>query len=186
MSVIEPIEGAHQALQALRELSGGVRLLTNTTSRSRRAVYEHLLELRFDVSLRGGAHPGRDGRAPLPRTRLPRGRRARQRGAARGSRRAREQRAGGAPAGDRCRRSRRWLHAERPQRSLPGTDGRSRARRAATQPLLAPRRRLGARCGRLRRRARVRQRDRGGDGRQAGARLLRGRVGGHRARSAAS
>jgi phospholysine phosphohistidine inorganic pyrophosphate phosphatase len=47
----QPIAGAHRALQELRELSGGVRLLTNTTSRSRRAVYEHLLELRFDVSL---------------------------------------------------------------------------------------------------------------------------------------
>ena len=33
----EPIEGAHQALLELRELSAGVRLLTNTTSRSRRA-----------------------------------------------------------------------------------------------------------------------------------------------------
>ena len=47
----QPIAGAHRALQELRELSGGVRASTNTTSRSRRAVYEHLLELRFDVSL---------------------------------------------------------------------------------------------------------------------------------------
>lgn len=47
----EPIEGAHQAFSELRELSGGVRLLTNTTSRSRRAVREHLLELGFDVAL---------------------------------------------------------------------------------------------------------------------------------------
>jgi phospholysine phosphohistidine inorganic pyrophosphate phosphatase len=47
----EPIEGAHQALIELREQSGGVRLMTNTTSRSRRAVHGHLLELGFDVSL---------------------------------------------------------------------------------------------------------------------------------------
>ena len=47
----EPIEGAHQALSELRELSGGVRLMTNTTSRSRRAVREHLLGMGFDVSL---------------------------------------------------------------------------------------------------------------------------------------
>jgi HAD superfamily hydrolase (TIGR01458 family) len=47
----EPIEGAHQALSELRELSAGVRLLTNTTSRSRRAVREHLLAMGFDVSL---------------------------------------------------------------------------------------------------------------------------------------
>jgi len=47
----EPIEGAHQAFSELRKLSAGVRLLTNTTSRSRRAVREHLLEMGFDVSL---------------------------------------------------------------------------------------------------------------------------------------
>lgn len=47
----EPIEGAHEALAELRELSGGVRLMTNTTSRSRRAVHEHLLGMGFDVSL---------------------------------------------------------------------------------------------------------------------------------------
>jgi phospholysine phosphohistidine inorganic pyrophosphate phosphatase len=47
----EPIVGAHEALSELREISGGVRLMTNTTSRSRRAVLEHLLELGFDVSL---------------------------------------------------------------------------------------------------------------------------------------
>jgi HAD superfamily hydrolase (TIGR01458 family) len=47
----EPIEGAHDALPALRELSAGVRLLTNTTSRSRREVLEHLLELGFEVTL---------------------------------------------------------------------------------------------------------------------------------------
>ena len=45
----EPIEGAHDALEALRAL-GGVRLLTNTTSRSRRNVVEHLQELGFGVS----------------------------------------------------------------------------------------------------------------------------------------
>jgi HAD superfamily hydrolase (TIGR01458 family) len=47
----EPVQGAQGALRELRELSGGVRMLTNTTSRSRREVYEHLLELGFDVSL---------------------------------------------------------------------------------------------------------------------------------------
>jgi HAD superfamily hydrolase (TIGR01458 family) len=47
----EPIEGAHQALVELRELSAGVRLMTNTTSRSRRAVREHLIGMGFDVSL---------------------------------------------------------------------------------------------------------------------------------------
>lgn len=46
----EPIPGAHEALTELRDLSGGVRLMTNTTSRSRRVVREHLLELGFDVS----------------------------------------------------------------------------------------------------------------------------------------
>jgi HAD superfamily hydrolase (TIGR01458 family) len=47
----EPIEGAHRAFAELRELSAGVRLMTNTTSRSRKAVREHLLGLGFDVSL---------------------------------------------------------------------------------------------------------------------------------------
>jgi phospholysine phosphohistidine inorganic pyrophosphate phosphatase len=47
----EPIEGAHEALLELREMSAGVRLMTNTTSRSRRAVLEHLHQLGFDVSL---------------------------------------------------------------------------------------------------------------------------------------
>jgi HAD superfamily hydrolase (TIGR01458 family) len=46
----DPIEGAHEALKELRELAGGVRLVTNTTSRSRRQVCEHLGELGFDVS----------------------------------------------------------------------------------------------------------------------------------------
>ncbi|HEY7892471.1 MAG TPA: TIGR01458 family HAD-type hydrolase [Solirubrobacteraceae bacterium] len=47
----EPIDGAHQALARLRGLSSGLRLLTNTTSRSRRAVFEHLCELGFEVRL---------------------------------------------------------------------------------------------------------------------------------------
>jgi HAD superfamily hydrolase (TIGR01458 family) len=46
----EPIEGAHEALSELRRMSGGIRLLTNTTSRSRRAVLEHLVQLGFDVA----------------------------------------------------------------------------------------------------------------------------------------
>jgi phospholysine phosphohistidine inorganic pyrophosphate phosphatase len=47
----EPIAGAHEAFSELRELSAGVRLMTNTTSRSRRAVREHLLQMGFDVAL---------------------------------------------------------------------------------------------------------------------------------------
>jgi phospholysine phosphohistidine inorganic pyrophosphate phosphatase len=46
----EPIEGAREALEELRGL-GGLRLVTNTTSRSRRAVFEHLLELGFQAEL---------------------------------------------------------------------------------------------------------------------------------------
>jgi phospholysine phosphohistidine inorganic pyrophosphate phosphatase len=45
----EPIAGAHQALGELRELGAGMRLVTNTTSRSRRQVCEHLGELGFDI-----------------------------------------------------------------------------------------------------------------------------------------
>jgi HAD superfamily hydrolase (TIGR01458 family) len=47
----EAIAGAQAALGELRDASAGVRLVTNTTSRSRRAVHEHLLELGFDVTL---------------------------------------------------------------------------------------------------------------------------------------
>src|SRR5271165_5926055 len=47
----QPIEGAHEAFSQLREISAGVRLMTNTTSRSRRAVLEHLLQMGFDVAL---------------------------------------------------------------------------------------------------------------------------------------
>jgi HAD superfamily hydrolase (TIGR01458 family) len=47
----EPIEGAHDAFAELRQMSAGVRLLTNTTSRSRRAVREHLLGMGFDVAI---------------------------------------------------------------------------------------------------------------------------------------
>jgi HAD superfamily hydrolase (TIGR01458 family) len=46
----EPIEGAHEALKELRELGAGLRLVTNTTSRSRRQVCEHLGELGFEVA----------------------------------------------------------------------------------------------------------------------------------------
>ena len=46
----QPIAGAREAFTELRELSGGLRLLTNTTSRSRRAVREQLLGMGFDVS----------------------------------------------------------------------------------------------------------------------------------------
>jgi HAD superfamily hydrolase (TIGR01458 family) len=47
----EPIAGAQAALEELRGAGAGVRLVTNTTSRSRRAVHEHLLELGFDATL---------------------------------------------------------------------------------------------------------------------------------------
>lgn len=47
----EPIEGAHEALAELRELGAGMRLVTNTTSRSRRQVWEHLDELGFGVTV---------------------------------------------------------------------------------------------------------------------------------------
>ena len=46
----EPIAGAVAALDQLRELSGGLRLLTNTTSKSRGQIVEHLHELGFDVA----------------------------------------------------------------------------------------------------------------------------------------
>lgn len=46
----EPIAGAQAALAELRRASPGVRLLTNTTSRSRREVHEHLLELGFEAT----------------------------------------------------------------------------------------------------------------------------------------
>jgi HAD superfamily hydrolase (TIGR01458 family) len=45
----QPIAGAHEAFSELRRLSAGVRLVTNTTSRPRRAVHAHLVELGFDV-----------------------------------------------------------------------------------------------------------------------------------------
>jgi phospholysine phosphohistidine inorganic pyrophosphate phosphatase len=47
----EPIEGAREAFPELRTLGAGVRLLTNTTSRPRREVFEHLLKLGFEVEL---------------------------------------------------------------------------------------------------------------------------------------
>lgn len=47
----EPIPGASEALSELRSLTAGLRLVTNTTSRSRRDVVMHLRDLGFDVSL---------------------------------------------------------------------------------------------------------------------------------------
>ncbi len=47
----EPIAGAHEALAQLREQSAGLRLVTNTTSRSRRQVAEHLEQLGFETSI---------------------------------------------------------------------------------------------------------------------------------------
>lgn len=47
----EPIDGAHEALEQLRELGAGMRLVTNTTSRSRRQVCEHLQQLGFGVAV---------------------------------------------------------------------------------------------------------------------------------------
>ena len=46
----EPVEGAISALTELRHLSGGVRLITNTTSKSRRQIVDHLHKLGFDVA----------------------------------------------------------------------------------------------------------------------------------------
>jgi HAD superfamily hydrolase (TIGR01458 family) len=48
----EVIDGAPQALEELRECSAGVRLVTNTTSKSRRLIVEQLQGLGFDVSAR--------------------------------------------------------------------------------------------------------------------------------------
>ncbi len=47
----DPIAGAMTALEELRALGGGVRLVTNTTSKSRRQIVDHLRELGFDVAL---------------------------------------------------------------------------------------------------------------------------------------
>jgi phospholysine phosphohistidine inorganic pyrophosphate phosphatase len=47
----EPIAGAHEALSELRSQSEALRLVTNTTSRSRREVAEHLDALGFEVAL---------------------------------------------------------------------------------------------------------------------------------------
>ncbi|HTA06171.1 MAG TPA: TIGR01458 family HAD-type hydrolase [Solirubrobacteraceae bacterium] len=47
----EPIAGAQEALEELRQMPGGVRLVTNTTSRSRAAVVEHLRELGFEAAV---------------------------------------------------------------------------------------------------------------------------------------
>src|SRR5437660_12392062 len=47
----EPIEGAIEALVELRELGAGLRLVTNTTSKSRRQIVEQLQRLGFDVSV---------------------------------------------------------------------------------------------------------------------------------------
>lgn len=46
----ESLPGAVEALERLRELAGGVLLVTNTTSKSRRAIAEHLRALGFEVS----------------------------------------------------------------------------------------------------------------------------------------
>jgi HAD superfamily hydrolase (TIGR01458 family) len=46
----QPIAGAIASVAELRELSAGIRLVTNTTSRSRVQIVEHLRGLGFDVS----------------------------------------------------------------------------------------------------------------------------------------
>lgn len=46
----EPLPGAIESLDRLRGLVGGMRVVTNTTSKSRRAVVEHLRTLGFDVN----------------------------------------------------------------------------------------------------------------------------------------
>jgi HAD superfamily hydrolase (TIGR01458 family) len=45
----EPLPGAHEALAELRDLAAGVRLVTNTTSRSRREIVAQLRQLGFEV-----------------------------------------------------------------------------------------------------------------------------------------
>jgi HAD superfamily hydrolase (TIGR01458 family) len=45
----QPLAGAHEAVAQLRELAGGVRFVTNTTSRSRREIVEQLRSLGFAV-----------------------------------------------------------------------------------------------------------------------------------------
>jgi HAD superfamily hydrolase (TIGR01458 family) len=47
----EPIDGAVGALVELRELSAGLRLVTNTTSKSRAQIVEQLQRLGFEVSV---------------------------------------------------------------------------------------------------------------------------------------
>jgi HAD superfamily hydrolase (TIGR01458 family) len=47
----EAIDGAVEALVELRELSAGLRLVTNTTSKSRGQIVEQLQRLGFDVSV---------------------------------------------------------------------------------------------------------------------------------------
>jgi HAD superfamily hydrolase (TIGR01458 family) len=47
----QPVAGATAALAELRELSSGLRLVTNTTSKSRRQIVDQLQELGFDVAV---------------------------------------------------------------------------------------------------------------------------------------
>jgi HAD superfamily hydrolase (TIGR01458 family) len=46
----QPVAGATAALAELRELSSGLRLVTNTTSKSRRQIVDQLQDLSFDVA----------------------------------------------------------------------------------------------------------------------------------------
>lgn len=46
----EPLPGAVESLERLRELAGGTRLVTNTTSKSQREIAEHLRALGFEVA----------------------------------------------------------------------------------------------------------------------------------------
>lgn len=46
----EPVPGATEALARLRDLAGGVRLVTNTTSKSRRAIVDQLRGLGFELT----------------------------------------------------------------------------------------------------------------------------------------
>jgi HAD superfamily hydrolase (TIGR01458 family) len=46
----QPVAGATAALAELRELSSGLRLVTNTTSKSRRQIVDQLQDLGFDVT----------------------------------------------------------------------------------------------------------------------------------------
>ena len=58
----EPINGAREALDALRAREVPFRLVTNTTSRSRRLVVQRLRDMRFSVAEAEVLTPAAPGR----------------------------------------------------------------------------------------------------------------------------